>query len=672
MPVTPVRILIADDHDIVRRGLRSLLSTRSDLEICGEAENGFEAVEKARRLVPDIILLDVSMPIMNGLEAGRAIRQQVPTTQILLVSQNEPSVLQTQAADIGAHGFVTKSHLSRQLLKAIDQLISQMPPSSEPVANAARPLLSSSAESADEPDMTWLNRRLRDMLMKAPSAIGITVGPEHRWAYVNLARARMAGRVGPEDFIGRVVRDSYPELEGQPFFAALDQAYQTGIPFVGREVKATFNRGPGKTPDEAYVDCVYQPIKNAHGKIEGLLIHTVEVTEQVLARRAVEAAHESEKQQRLLIEFERNQLREVFERAPAAIAILTGPEHRWTFLNPAYTEIVGRPAEKLLTRSIRETLPELAGQGIFELLDEVYSSGKPYIGNSLKAVLNRGANNVAEEAYFDFVYHPMRNVAGEVESVMVFAVDVTRQAIERNELEARVRERTTELRLIHETLRVLSARIMQAQDDERRKFARELHDSAGQYLAALSMNLSALSNSSSQLPEPLTSLLHDSIELVDRCTTEIRTMSYLLHPPLLDDMGLASAISWYTDGFSKRSGISVTLDIPKTPVRYPAEIETALFRIVQQSLANIHRHSGSKVARITLAQTNGRLLAEVADEGEGLPADILTALDQNKPLPGVGISGMRERINSLGGNLTITSTPKGTTLKVSIPINSSK
>ncbi len=147
---------------------------------------------------------------------------------------------------------------------------------------------------------------MRDMLMEAPSAIGITVGPEHRWVYVNVARAKMASRTGPEAFVGKVVRDSYPELEGQPFFAALDQAYQTGVPFVGKEMKATFNRGPSGTPDDAYLDCVYQPITDAYLKVEGLLIHTVEVTEQVLARRAVETAHESEKQHRLLIEFERN------------------------------------------------------------------------------------------------------------------------------------------------------------------------------------------------------------------------------------------------------------------------------------------------------------------------------------------------------------------------------
>ena len=103
-------------------------------------------------------------------------------------------------------------------------------------------------EAKSAPDLTWLNRRLRDLLMQAPSAIGITAGPEHRWAYVNLARVKMAGRKSIEDFVGKTVRESYPELVGQPFFDALDGVYSTGVPFIGKELKATFNRGPGATP----------------------------------------------------------------------------------------------------------------------------------------------------------------------------------------------------------------------------------------------------------------------------------------------------------------------------------------------------------------------------------------------------------------------------------------
>jgi two-component system NarL family sensor kinase len=667
--MSAVRILLADDHAIVRRGLRALLSARPDWFICGEAEDGFDAIEKAKQLTPDVILMDVSMPRLNGLEAARAIRLQVPEAQILIVSQNDPAVLRAQASDVGARGYVAKADLSRDLLNTIDRVVAAQPPAGTlNHHDSAGALLLADVDAKDAPDLTWLNRRLRDLLMQAPSAIGITSGPLHRWEYVNIARAKMAGRAGIEDFVGKEVRASYPELVGQPFFAALDQVYRTGVPFIGREVKGSFNRGPDGAPDEVYLDCVYQPIRSPSGEVEGILIHTVEVTEQVLARRALELANEREKQQRAAVEFERNQLRELFRQAPAGIGILAGPDHRWSFANSAYCEILGRPLETLRNRPIRETLPELDGQGFFELLDKVYETGTPYIGKDMKAVIRRGPDQLPQEAYFDFIYQPVRNIAGEIQGLMVLAVEVTQQLQARSQLESRVQERTLELRRAHEALRALSGRLMQAQDEERRRVARELHDSAGQYLAAIQMNLSALAGDSSQLAEGLRSRLEDSMDLVRRCTSEIRTLSYLLHPPLLDDMGLASAISWYVDGFSERSGVAVSLDIPKNLARFSPEVETALFRIVQQSLANIHRHSDSKVARIRLALAGERLTVEISDEGRGLAPEILSKFRQSGQLPGVGISGMRERINGMHGTFDITSSPSGTTIAVTLPI----
>jgi PAS domain S-box-containing protein len=518
------------------------------------------------------------------------------------------------------------------------------------------------------PDLTWLNHRLRDLLMQAPSAIGITVGPEHRWAYVNAARAAMAGRHGIGNFIGKTVRESYPELEGQPFFRRLDEVYRTGIPFIGKEMKAPFHRGLGETVDEAYVDCVYQPIRNPDGTVEGILIHTVEVTEQVLARRRVELANEREKQERSAAEFERNQLRELFKQAPAAIAILMGPDHRWSFANAAYCNLLGRSRDQLLNRSIRDTLPELQGQGFFELLDQVFRSGTARIGKDAKAIINRGPAQSPQEGYFDFIYQPVRNRAGEVEGIMVLAVDVTDQFQARSLLESRVQERTVQLQQAHESLRMLSGCLMQAQDEERRRVARELHDSAGQYLAAIQMNLAALSNDAT-LADSFQRRMADTMGLVAQCTAEIRTLSYLLHPPLLDEVGLASAISWYVEGFAERSGISVNIDVPKGLARFSPDLETALFRIVQQSLANIHRHSGSKLSRIRLAVEGDLIKLEISDQGRGFEPEILGRFQRTGQLPGMGISGMRERMNALHGTFKVTSSSSGTTIAVTVPIN---
>jgi signal transduction histidine kinase len=162
--------------------------------------------------------------------------------------------------------------------------------------------------------------------------------------------------------------------------------------------------------------------------------------------------------------------------------------------------------------------------------------------------------------------------------------------------------------------------------------------------------------------------LEDAVDLVDRCTAEIRTLSYLLHPPLLDEVGLASAISWYVEGFSERSGITVDLNVPQDLPRFPSEMDTALFRIVQQSLANVHKHSGGKRASIRVGIAGSNLVVEVSDEGRGMSPEVLAKFRAGGQSPGVGISGMRERVLGLRGSFEIKSERSGTTIVASVPI----
>jgi len=237
-----------------------------------------------------------------------------------------------------------------------------------------------------------------------------------------------------------------------------------------------------------------------------------------------------------------------------------------------------------------------------------------------------------------------------------------------------LKERTAELEMevnerlkAEECLRQLTTRVLQLQDDERRRIARELHDSAGQYLAALQMNLSALQRESSTLTSPQARRVADSMEIVNSCISEVRTLSYLMHPPLLDELGLAAAIKGYSLGFAERSGIRVDLDIPRGFGRLPSENETAIFRVVQQGLANIHRHSGSPVARITMRRDAEQTIVQICDEGRGIDAHILRHVDDCTRLVGVGIAGMRERIRGMKGQFHIRSGPKGTTIEVSLP-----
>jgi PAS domain S-box-containing protein len=229
-------------------------------------------------------------------------------------------------------------------------------------------------------------------------------------------------------------------------------------------------------------------------------------------------------------------------------------------------------------------------------------------------------------------------------------------------LESTVRIRTSQLHR-------LSARLLTAQDEERRRIARELHDSVGQYLAGIQMNLDAALRGNSAILGPVANRISDSAEMAQRCLSEVRTVSYLLHPPLLDEMGLASALAWYADGFAQRSGIRVELDIPKDLGRLATDIETALFRVVQQGLANVHSHSGSHVAKIRLARDAENVIAEICDEGRGISPEALDRLHSGTQLLGVGIAGMRGRVSDMGGRFDIRSGPDGTTIEVSLPIS---
>jgi signal transduction histidine kinase len=233
------------------------------------------------------------------------------------------------------------------------------------------------------------------------------------------------------------------------------------------------------------------------------------------------------------------------------------------------------------------------------------------------------------------------------------------------ELERRVQERTLELARVNESLRELSSRLLRSQDEERRRIARELHDSVGQILAALSMNLSAARAEIERLTKAAATLT-DSENLVREMSTEVRTLSHLLHPPLLDEAGLPSALRWYVDGFAQRSKIKVDLDMPADFGRLSQELETAIFRVVQECLTNIHRHSGSPVAKIRLRHRDGEAFVEVEDKGKGMPPEKRDEISSTGPV-GVGIRGMRERLRQLGGTLDIRSSGNGTVVVGQLP-----
>jgi PAS domain S-box-containing protein len=230
----------------------------------------------------------------------------------------------------------------------------------------------------------------------------------------------------------------------------------------------------------------------------------------------------------------------------------------------------------------------------------------------------------------------------------------------------------TERKRAEDALRRLSRRLLRLQDEERRRIARELHDTIAQQLAAVAMYLSVIRRSAAALDAQGRQALEESLALVEECSRETRTFSYLLHPPLLDEAGLLSALRWYADGFGRRSGIQVNLEVPTPPGRLPREVETTLFRIVQESLTNVHRHSASARATILVARVDGEIRLEIRDEGHGIRPGALERGESGVASLGVGIAGMRERVKQLGGRLEIESSWQGTTVRAVLRLQGSE
>lgn len=245
---------------------------------------------------------------------------------------------------------------------------------------------------------------------------------------------------------------------------------------------------------------------------------------------------------------------------------------------------------------------------------------------------------------------PLRDPEGTVAQLAI-----TRDITGRRLAEAAVKEKE------------LSARLLKLQDEERRRIARELHDGVGQLLAAMSMNAGRMNGEKSKLSPDAARCAEDNAKLIEQVSADIRTISYLFHPPLLDEMGLDSALKWYINGFTERSKIVASLDLSADWERLPQDYELCLFRIAQECLANIHRHSDSSTARLSLLRSPAEIKLEVSDDGKGLDPETQAKIASGETV-GVGLRGMRERVRQLGGNLDIRSNGHGTIVTVTIPI----
>ena len=537
-----MRILIADDHELVRRGVRSLLGTREDWQICGEAVDGRDAVQKSIRLEPDVVLLDVSMPNMNGLEAARAIRKSVPSIEVLILTQHESSEMVRQAFNTGARGFVVKSDLAEHLIEAVE-----------------------------------------------------TVG-----------------------------RHEY-------FLCDLRQ------------------RVPGTSA-------------RVHGAAE------------ILQREAA--------LQRALRESE-ERFRWTFEQAAVGMAH-TAPDGRLVRANERLSQILGYSTEELLQKSFQElTYPDDLALNI-EHIKKLLKGEIPYF-----SLTKRYIRKDDSAIWANITASLVRDSQGAPDYFIVVIEDVSRLKQVETELrtahdalEKRVQERTKKLvealsaleaevsirKDAEEKMRALSVRLMEFQDEERRRFSRDLHDTVGQTLSVIKLTLGSLRRSVPSGDARLEALLDDLTALTEQALEETRTTSHLLHPPLLDEMGFPSAARWFVEGLAERSGIDIRLDI-RTSERIPNSVGLVLFRVLQEALANIHRHSGSHLAEVSLDARDENVILKVRDYGKGMAPESLEQFQRTGIADGVGLAGMRERVREAGGVLEIESSAQGTTVTATIPLN---
>jgi PAS domain S-box-containing protein len=266
----------------------------------------------------------------------------------------------------------------------------------------------------------------------------------------------------------------------------------------------------------------------------------------------------------------------------------------------------------------------------------------------------------------------IRNDAGKLLGFGKVTRDYTEKIKANEALRKEIAERTAAERKLHDSeksLRQLSLRLLQTQDEERRRIGRDLHDSVGQYLVGLKMKVDSLKSSRERGQRDDDSQLTECSQLIEEAIKEVRTISYLLYPPMLEELGLKSAIPWYLDGFTKRSGIKTKFEVSPGFDRIPGDLELALFRVLQESLTNVHRHSGSPRATVRLLTENRCVLLQVIDEGSSTQSKNWEdrAKDWMGSL-GVGLRGMNERVRQLGGSLELSSVQGGTTVTASVPI----
>jgi PAS domain S-box-containing protein len=771
-----MRVLVVDDHEVVRRGVCSLIQAHSSYDVCGEAVDGQDAVEKARELTPDVIVMDVSMPRLNGLEATHLIRATHPDSEVLILSQHDSPEMVRQAFKAGARGYVVKSSIGRDLLAALHSVGNHQPffDRSVPAEDRSAPI--------DSREILQRSAALEQALRESEelyrstfelAALGVAqVSPTGRFLRVNEKLSKMTG-YSQDELLKMTFRDiTHPDdlaedvAQGEKVKAGALNTYSLDKRYIRKDgsfiwvsltvsgarsatgqfkhfisvveditdrraaeelsaklaaivessddaivsknlngIIESWNAGAqhifGFTPEEAVgrpitliippelqdeekqiirrlrngeridhfetvritksgerlnISLTVSPVRDARGRVIGASKIARDITE----RNRIEAA----------LRQREAHLRAAFSQTYSFLVLLT-PDGTIIDVNRAAIEASGLSREELIGRKFWESWWSAFPDEVAAVQASVAKAAQgEMIREECSFSLPDGSRRFAHRTL-----SPVLDKAGNLVMIVATGVDLTEQQELREKLEGRVKQRTQELEEKNqalfqqaETVRDLSGRLLRAQDEERRRIARDLHDSSGQILTAVQMNLVPLEEQARNFNGKMAEGIRQSVALVEQLSKELRTVSYLLHPPLLDEAGLPSALRWYVEGFSQRSKIDVELDVSSEIGRLPSDMEMTIFRVVQESLTNIHRHSGAEKANIKMVRDEAEVCLQIQDNGQGMPVPSNGRSAAGSLRAGVGIQGMRERAKQLGGQFEIESSPKGTAVTVKFPL----
>jgi PAS domain S-box-containing protein len=623
------KILLVDDDARVRNVISRMLSRHADWEICGEAADGQESIQQAHATHPDVVLMDVSMPGMNGLDATRILRREIPQTDVILVSQNDPKIVAYQAAEVGARAYCSKSDLARNLLPIIERTLEDRHNHRGDISSdrfdrrhseQASSLLAAIVDSTDDIIISITTDGIITSWNKAAERLFGYSAKEAIGSHVTLIVPK--DRHAEEDeILTRVLRG-----ESVEHFDTVRQ------------------RKNGSLID---ISLTVSPVKDPNGRVVGASKVAREITERKRAERSTAL------------------LAAIVGSSDDAIVskTLDGIITSW---NHSAERIFGYSAAEAIGKHITMIIPRDRWDEEASIIERLRRGDRV---EHFRTIRRRKDGSLFDVS---LTISPVKDSQGNIIGASKVARDITDEvrageALRLSEheyrrlsqsLDSQVRSRTGELQ-------ELSWQLMRARDEERRHIARELHDSAGQSLAVLAMEVDQLLQKASNSPD-LAADIEQIRETVRLLHGEIRTTSYLLHPPLLDESGVQAAISWYTAGLTERTGLPIDLEIPDNLGRLARDLELVLFRFIQEAVTNIHRHSGAKKAWITISRSEGQVTAEVRDNGTGMSPDRLIQIRSGGS--GVGIRGMRERIRQFQGSMQIDSDATGTKIAIAVPI----